>query len=81
MMEQRVNIKFCFKIGKTGTETFQLIKQAYTVSTLLSHTWVFEWYLNGLNDLKMGVRIFRMIKPLSILQLLEIQAQSQMSMK
>jgi len=26
--EQRANIKFCFKIGKTFTETFQLMKQA-----------------------------------------------------
>jgi hypothetical protein len=24
-----VNIKFCFKTGKTATETFQVIKQAY----------------------------------------------------
>jgi len=27
--EQRANIKFCFKIGKTFTETFQLMKQVY----------------------------------------------------
>jgi hypothetical protein len=36
-MEQRANIKFCFKTDKTATETFQLIKQAYG-------TGVFEWY-------------------------------------
>jgi len=27
--EQGANIKFCFKIGKTFTETFQLMKQVY----------------------------------------------------
>jgi hypothetical protein len=31
---QRVNIKCCLKIGKTATETFQLIKEAYADSTL-----------------------------------------------
>jgi hypothetical protein len=29
-------------MGKTATETFQLIKQAYGDSAA-SHTWVFEW--------------------------------------
>jgi hypothetical protein len=29
-----------FQDGKTATETFQLIKQAYA----LSRTWGFEWY-------------------------------------
>ena len=27
--EQRICIKFCFKIGKTATETYQLLQQAY----------------------------------------------------
>ena len=27
--KQRANIKFCLKIGKTFTETFQLMKQVY----------------------------------------------------
>ena len=27
--EQRICIKFCFKIGKTVTETYQLLQQAY----------------------------------------------------
>jgi hypothetical protein len=39
-----VNIKFCFKTGKTATETFQLIKQYYGNNNL-SRTWVFEWYV------------------------------------
>jgi hypothetical protein len=42
-MEQRANIKFCFKTGRTATETFQLIKQAYGDNPL-SRTRVFEWY-------------------------------------
>jgi len=27
--EQRICIKFCFKIGKTATETYQLLQQVY----------------------------------------------------
>ena len=27
--EQRICIKFCFKIGKTATETYHLLQQAY----------------------------------------------------
>jgi hypothetical protein len=27
--EQRVNIKFCVKLGKTATETLQLLRDAY----------------------------------------------------
>jgi hypothetical protein len=42
-MEQRANIKFCFKTDKTGTKTFQLIKQPYGDNSL-SGTRVFEWY-------------------------------------
>jgi hypothetical protein len=40
-MEQRANIKFCFKAGKTATETFQLIKLAYG-DNALSHTQVLK---------------------------------------
>ena len=28
-IEQRICIKFCFKIGKTATESYQLLQQAY----------------------------------------------------
>jgi transposase len=42
-MEQRANVKLCFKTGKTATETFQLIKQAYG-DNALSRTRVYEWY-------------------------------------
>jgi hypothetical protein len=42
-MEQRANIKFCFKMGKTAAEAFQLIAQDYGDNSL-SRTRVFEWY-------------------------------------
>jgi hypothetical protein len=42
-MEQRGNIKFCFKTGKTATETFQLIEQAYGNSALS----LVHGFLNG----------------------------------
>ena len=29
-IEQRIYIKFCFKIAKTTTETYQLLQQAYS---------------------------------------------------
>jgi len=41
--EQRANIKFCFKIGKTFTETFQLMKQVYG-DDCLSRSRVHEWF-------------------------------------
>lgn len=42
-MEQRANIKFCFKLGKTFTETFELMKKVYS-DDCSSRTRVFEWY-------------------------------------
>jgi hypothetical protein len=42
-MEQKANIEFRFKMGKIATETFQLIKQAYS-DNALSRTRVYEWY-------------------------------------
>ena len=31
-MEQRANIKFCFKLGKTAAETVELMRQVYIVT-------------------------------------------------
>jgi len=28
-LEHRANIKFCMKLGKSGTETFEMIRRAY----------------------------------------------------
>ena len=40
--EQRICIKFCFKIVKTATETYQLLQQAYGEDTM-GRTQVFDW--------------------------------------
>ena len=41
--EQCICIKFCFKIGKTATETYQLLQQAYGKDAM-GRTQVFEWF-------------------------------------
>ena len=41
--EQRVCVKFCFKLGKTFTETFEKLQQAYG-EDCLSRTQCHEWY-------------------------------------
>jgi hypothetical protein len=40
-IEQRYAVKFCFKLGKSASETFELIKHAYG-DDALSRTRVFE---------------------------------------
>lgn len=41
--EQRVCIKFCSKIGKTASETFDLLKKAYG-DDVMGRTQVFQWF-------------------------------------
>ena len=41
--EQRCAIKFCVKLGETGIETFNKLKQAYEEHAL-SRSQVFKWY-------------------------------------
>jgi hypothetical protein len=41
--EQRICIKFCFKIGKTATETYELLQQAYGEDAM-GRTQVFDWF-------------------------------------
>ena len=41
--EQRVCIKFCVRLGKTGSETFEMLKQAFGDSCL-SRSRTFEWF-------------------------------------
>ena len=41
--EQRICIKFCFKIGKTATETYQLLRQAYGEDAV-GRAQVFDWF-------------------------------------
>ena len=42
-IEQRCAIKFCVKLGETGIETFNKLKQAYGEHAL-SRSQVFKWY-------------------------------------
>ncbi|CAK9803056.1 Protein GVQW3 [Anthophora quadrimaculata] len=41
--EQRANIKFCFKLGKSATDTFEMIQTVYG-SEAMSRKNVFKWY-------------------------------------
>ena len=41
--EQRVCIKFCVRVGKTGSETFEMLKQAFGDSCM-SRSRTFEWF-------------------------------------
>jgi len=41
--EQYICIKFCFKIGKTATETYRLLQQAYGEDAM-GRTQVFDWF-------------------------------------
>jgi AraC-like DNA-binding protein len=43
LKEQRVCIKFCQKRGKTATETYEMLQQAFG-ETALSRSNTFEWY-------------------------------------
>ena len=42
-MEKRVNIKFCFKLGKTASETVELMRQVYG-DNCSSRAQIFRWY-------------------------------------
>jgi len=42
-MEQRANIEFCFKLGKTAAETVELMRQMYG-DNCLSRVQIFSWY-------------------------------------
>ncbi|GFX48184.1 mariner Mos1 transposase [Trichonephila clavipes] len=43
IIEQRIVVKFHFKLGKTATETYNLLKEVYG-SECLSHARVSEWF-------------------------------------
>ncbi|GBM63482.1 hypothetical protein AVEN_205831-1 [Araneus ventricosus] len=50
-MEQRVNIKFCFKLGRAATETHEMLVKVDAVSKKC----VFEWFTrfrDGEEDVK-----------------------------
>ena len=41
--EQGICTKFCFKIGKTATETYKLLQQAYAEDAMRRKQ-VFDWF-------------------------------------
>ncbi|GFX71171.1 protein GVQW3 [Trichonephila clavipes] len=41
--DQRICIKFCFKLGKTGTKTYEIMKTAFG-DEAMSRPRVFEWF-------------------------------------
>ena len=43
LLEQRYAIKFCFKLGKTASETHEMIKRAYG-DDAMGRSSVFEWH-------------------------------------
>ncbi|GBN44257.1 Putative uncharacterized protein FLJ37770 [Araneus ventricosus] len=50
-MEQRVNIKFCFKLGKTATETREMLVKVDAVSKKCVFEW-FKLFRDGEEDVK-----------------------------
>ena len=42
-LEQRVNIKFCVKLGKSASETFDMIRHVYGNETM-RRARCFEWH-------------------------------------
>jgi hypothetical protein len=43
VVEQRANIKFCFKLGKKAGEAYEMLKSVYG-SDCLSRSNIFRWY-------------------------------------
>jgi hypothetical protein len=52
--EQRENVKFCQKLGKSISETFQMMKQAYG-----EEPWAIMLCLNGTNVLHRGETVWK----------------------
>jgi hypothetical protein len=42
-LEQRINIKLCAKLGKSASETLELLREAYGAAAM-KKTSVFEWH-------------------------------------
>jgi transposase len=42
-LEQRANIKFCVKLGKSGAETFEMLRRAYG-NEAMCRAMCFEWH-------------------------------------
>ena len=53
-LEQRINIKLCVKLGKSASETLELLREAYGAAAM-KKTSVFEWhkrFKKGRDDVK-----------------------------
>jgi hypothetical protein len=76
-MEQRAAIKFCVKLKKTATETFEMLKNTYG-EACLSRTSMFEWHKRYIevqevrkqkSRVKTTLTVFFMLKVLFIMNL------------
>ncbi|GBN49183.1 Putative uncharacterized protein FLJ37770 [Araneus ventricosus] len=54
-MEQRANIKFCFKLGRTATETHEMLVKVDAVSEKCVFEW-FKRFRDGKEDVEDGPR-------------------------
>jgi hypothetical protein len=43
LLEQRINIKFCAKLGKSASETLQMLTEAYGADAMKTSS-IFEWH-------------------------------------
>jgi hypothetical protein len=51
LLEQRINIKFCAKLGKSMSETLQMLTEAYGVDTMKVSEW-HKRFKEGWEDVK-----------------------------
>jgi hypothetical protein len=54
LLEQRINIKFCAKLGNSASATLQMLTEAYGADAMKKLS-VFEWHIRfkeGLEDVK-----------------------------
>jgi hypothetical protein len=64
LLEQRINIKFCVKLGKSISETLQMLTEAYGADAMKKSS-VFDWHKRlkeGWEDVKDNERTER-LKP------------------
>ena len=65
-MEQRTNINFCFKLGKTAAETVEMTRQVYG-DNYLSRAQIFRWYARFKSGVKTTEDEARPGRPFSVL--------------
>jgi hypothetical protein len=62
LLEQHINIKFCAKLGKSASETLQMLTEAYGADAMKKWS-VFEWherFKEGQEDVKDDERTGRL---------------------